>query len=233
MLDTTTPSLANVGRMRDPMCWPPELVKKVDRFLFGAAQWVHPAALQDRLMSQSLGAESPPGLDGAPLAAQAIERLVARVAPVQDIRLGELTCSLPGRLALLDARDWLRLGLTVSSLPNCGRVHRSMDGHFRRTLREHLGPDAPALLDAQAGQGPELTFSPGPGAWRHADQMAAAGMRAALDQVCAWSEPVQQRFALQFAPAVWATPPSVDGLNRKWLEVACKLTLQDHPWLWS
>jgi len=29
------------------------------------------------------------------------------------------------------------------------------------------------------------------------------------------------------------TPVSVRGLTPNWLEIACKITLQDHLWLWS
>ncbi len=211
-----------------PMAWSKDLVQELDRFLFGASQWVHGDALRIGLKVMP---DEPLALN--PLAPAQTQRLTDRLAPVAAIDMLVLTKNWHSRLALLDARRWLDLGFTLSVLPFCGHVQRSMDGNFRRALREQFGGDAAALLDEQAGKGPPLQFLLGPGAWKHPQQVAAGGVSAALLQLCDWGDVVRDRFAFQFDPQVLAAPPSVQGLNETWLEIACKLTLQDHPWLWS
>ena len=66
----------------------------------------------------------------------------------------------------------------------------------------------------------------------HIDGLAAGGMRSAVTQACGWPDPVRQRFALQFEPEELEAPPSVGGLDMTWLEIACKVSFPDHPWLW-
>lgn len=212
----------------DPSGWSAELVREVDRFLFGAPQWVHADALRARL---DWPAEEPWG--EPTLAPSQLQQLTERAAPVAGIDLLQLTRDWRARLALLDAQRWLELGFTLSVLPFCGHVQRSMDGNFRRALRDQFGVDAAALLDAQAGKGPPLQFKLGPGAWKRPELVAAGGVSAALLQVCDWGEAVRERFTLQFDPQILAAAPSVEGLDETWLEIACKLTLPDHPWLWS
>ncbi len=217
----------------DPLEWPADLVSQVDRFLFGASQWVSPRALQEKIeLSQPAALNAVP-LDLKSLSDEQIQRLADRVAPIGAIELRRLTRDWHARLALLDAQRWMDLGFTLSVLPFCGHVQRSMDGNFRRALRDQFGADAAALLDQQAGKGPALKFLLGPGAWKHPERVAAGGVRAAMTQLCHWGGAVRQRFALQFDPQVLAVPESVEGLNETSLEIACKLTLQDHPWLWS
>jgi len=212
----------------DPRAWPDDLVREVDRFLFGASHWVNADALQ---MQLNLAPDE--ALDPKALAPAQFQRLVDRVAPVAAMDLSRLTQDWHYRLALLDAKRWLDLGFTLAVLPFCGHVQRSMDGNFRRALREQFGGDAAALLDEQAGKGPPLQFMLGAGAWKNPQQVAAGGVSAALAQLCDWDDAVRDRFTLQFDPKILAAPPSVVGLDKTWLEIACKLTLQDHPWLWS
>lgn len=219
---------ANDRQTGDPMGWPQDLVREVDRFLFGAAQWVQADALSAGL---KLGQDDP--LNSQPMSPPQFQRLTDRVAPVAAIDLQGLTRDWHARLALLDAKRWLDLGFTLSVLPFCGHVQRSMDGNFRRALREQFGGDAAALLDEQAGKGPPLKFMLGAGAWKNPQLVAAGGVSAALSQLCDWGDAVRDRFILQFDPKILAATPSVDGLDKTWLEIACKLTLQDHPWLWS
>lgn len=217
----------------DPLQWPADLVRQVDRFLFGASQWVSPAALRARVESTHALSQNATPLDLEHLSAAQLQRLADRVAPIGDIELRRLTRDWHSRLALLDAQRWMDLGFTLSVLPFCGQVQRSMDGNFRRALRDQFGADAVALLDEQAGEGLAPKFLLGPGAWKHPQRVAAGGVRAAMTELCDWGGAVRQRFALQFDPHVLAAPPSVEGLDETSLEIACKLTLQDHPWLWS
>lgn len=205
-----------------------DLARALDRFLFGASQWVHEGALRARL---HLAHEA----DAGPLTLSPVQcqRLTDRIAPSTHIEVHRLAHNWRSRLALLDAQRWLDLGMTLSVLPFCGQAQRSMDGSFRRALRDRFGADAAALLDAQAGKGPALTCLLGPGAWKNPPAVAAAGVSAALLALGDWGSVVLDRFTLQFDPQVLKTAPSVAGLDDTWLEIACKLTLQDHPWLWS
>jgi hypothetical protein len=217
----------------DPLQWPGDLVRQVDRFLFGASQWVSPGALRARIEATQAVPPNALPLDLQSLSAGQLQRLADRVAPIGDIELRRLTRDWHSRLALLDAQHWMDLGFTLSVLPFCGHVQRSMDGNFRRALRDQFGVDAAGLLDEQAGKGPALKFLLGPGAWKYPQRVAAGGVSAAMAQLCDWGGAVRQRFALQFDPQVLAAPASVEGLDETSLEIACKLTLQDHPWLWS
>jgi hypothetical protein len=156
---------------------------------------------------------------------------VAAALPPRELPLNLLTGDLPGRLALLPRADWLRLGLCLALLPLRGQILRSMDGHFRRAVRQGLDEAVLAALDQRAG-GDAVRSLLGAGAWRTPAQVAAGGVVAALDQACDWPAPVRQRFELQFAAGELAQPPSVAGLDPHFLEIACKASWPDHPWLW-
>jgi len=217
--------------------WPQEVRQRVDRFLFEAPRWVQPAALLSQPgLAPSASVSGMPGgsfVQGQEWSERQLQILVGRLAPIKDIEPRRLMGHWSTRLCLLDASEWMRLGFALSVLPFCGQAQRSMDGHFRRALREHLGPEAPELLDALAGQGPPLKFLLGPGAWRQPQQVACGGLRSAWEQLCDWGRPVRTRFSLGFDPQVWRYPASVEGLNEQSLEIACKLIWQEHPWLWS
>lgn len=206
---------------------PPALREPLARFLFAPDTWVLPASL-----TALLGLADNP----APLARlddAGVRRVVARALPPRRLPLDLLTGDLQGRLALLDRAHWLRLGLCISVLPFCGRILKSMDGNFRRVVREALDERTLEALDRQADAVASIAFVLGPGAWRAPERVAAGGVRAALEQACLWPDPVRQRFLLQFGPDELSGPPSVGGLNQQCLEIACKASLPDHPWLWS
>jgi hypothetical protein len=207
----------------------PLFLEPLDRFFFATEGWVQAAAL-DRLVGAGGTASAGPATAGD---AAGLRRAVARALPPRRLSPEMLTRDLRGRLALLPRADWLRLGLCLSALPFCGHILRSMDGHFRRAVRQALDEPALESLDRQDVAVGRVEFLLGPGAWRTPERVALGGMRAALEQACLWPDPVRERFLLQFGPDELALPPSVVGLNLHWLEIACKASLADHPWLWS
>ena len=213
--------------------WPLELLQPLDRFLFGMVPSVNAEALAAWVATVLVPREPQSRLAVEQLGFGQVEQLLARVAPIHGIALTRLTRDWQSRLALLPPSEWFKLGFTLSVLPFCGHAQRSMDGNFRRALRDNLGPEGATVLDQYAGRGRELEFLLGAGAWKNPELVATSGVRAAFEQVCPWGEPIRRRFLLQFSPRVFEGPASVAGLDETWLEIACKISLQDHPWLWS
>ena len=211
----------------------PALRSRIDDFLFSADRWADPVALAR--LCQSRPGQGVPGAapDFEKLSAVQKRRLIAAHLPPKDIPLVELTRDWRTRLALLSAADWMKLGFAVSVLPFCGHVQRSMDGNFRRAVREAFGPTVWTELDSHPQASVELQFLLGPGAWKTTPAVAAGGVRCAIEQACDWPQPIRERVCLKLDPSVMEAPVSVRGLNPYWLEIACKITLQDHPWLWS
>jgi len=211
----------------------PALRARVDEFVFSVERWVDPKALAKYCQSKSGHTGPDLAVDFAQLSVVHQRRLISAYLPPKDIPLGESTRDWRARLALLSAADWMKLGFAVSVLPFCGHVQRSMDGNFRRALRETFGPAVWAELDSHPQASGELQFLLGPGAWKVPPSVAAGGVRCAIEQACEWPSVVRERVCLKFDPAVLEAPVSVRGLTPYWLEIACKITLQDHPWLWS
>jgi hypothetical protein len=207
---------------------PPHALRQpLERFLFDGVGWSRPRALAR--LANAHEATMVPGFGSD---AAALGRTLARLLPPRRLDIELLSRELRGRLALLPRGDWLRLGLCVAVLPFCGQILRSMDGHFRRVVQQALDESALSGLEGQAAVPERPVFLGGPGAWRSADRLAAGGVRAALEQVCMWPDPIRQRFDLQFEPEELDVPASVGGLNMTWLEIACKASWPDHPWLW-
>lgn len=212
-----------------PEAWrgPEPLRQPLERFVFAPHTWVRP-----RSLARHLGAPFPAAWGTANADAAGVRRVMARALPPRRLDTSLLARDLRGRLALLPRTDWLRLGLCISVLPFCGQIQRSMDGHFRRVVREALGETALRDLDQYGAQAERPIFLAGAGAWRAPAALAAGGVRSALEQACGWPDPVRKRFALQFEPEELEAPPSVGGLDMTWLEIACKASWPDHPWLW-
>ena len=207
--------------------YPEALRGHLERFFFDADQWANPQALASYLNVNN-------DFDwAADLHAVAVRKTVARHFQTGRLSIALLTNDFRGRLALLSHADWLRLGLCVAVLPYCGVIRRSMDGHFRRAIRQSLDEAAVAFLDQQGGVDDGPAFLAGAGAWRTPQAVALGGVRAAIEQACGWSEPVRNRFYLHFDPQEREVPPSVGGLNSYWLELACKTIFPDPHWLWS
>lgn len=212
-----------------PAVWrgPAALREPLERFFFAPHTWVRP-----RSLARHLGPDEPAPEQISPGHVASLQRVVARALPPRRLDAGMLGRDLRGRLALLPRADWLRLGLCISVLPACGQIQRSMDGHFRRVVRQALDEATLQSLDQQGVLAERPTFLAGAGAWRAPALLAAGGMRSAVEQACGWPDPVRERFALQFEPEELEAPPSVGGLDMTWLEIACKASLPDHPWLW-
>lgn len=222
------------GELQQPADWAPAIRQRVERFLFQAPQWVQPEALVAQVPDNASLAGAFAFMEERSWSSHQVQILAARLAPIHGIQPHRLMGGWQARLALLDASEWTQLGFAISALPYGGQAQRSMDGHFRRALREQLGADAPQRLDALAGQlPPALKFRLGPGAWKQPQQVAWGGVRAAWDQVCTWDPAVRTRAGLGFKPEVLQSPASVVGLDEVGLEMACKLIWDEHPWLWS
>ena len=207
---------------------PEALQAPLRAFMFETESWLRP-----RAVAAALGyTQAPPdaGLANGP----GWRRLTAQVAPPGRLDVDLVCADLRGRLALLSRTDWLRLGLCVCVLPSCGQIQRSMDGHFRRVVRQLLDEEAMAGLDRMEALPAERPVDlSSPGAWRAPEALAAAGLRAAMTQACRWTDPVRRRVELHFEPDELAGPPAVGGLDMRWMEIACKALWPDHPWLWS
>ncbi len=202
----------------------PQLLRRLDRFLFQISDWAHPLALAQFCSS----------VEEKDLNVELRRWLLMRHAPVSDLKLNDLILDWRSRLALLDADEWFNLGLALGVLPFCGRIHASLDGVFRRVLRERFSSQIIEQLDALPP--PDSTqprFLLGAGAWKRPEQIAAGGLSAVCDLEPHWSPAVQFRWSMQFDPRWLNVPACIGGLNESWLEHACKITFQDHPWLWS
>ena len=190
-------------------------------------------ALRPATLAQVLGCAEP-GVQAGAAVDRGRRRALARVAPPRRLDPKLLCRDLRGRLAMMPRADWLRLGLCLCVLPSCGQIQRSMDGHFRRVVRELLEEQAIRWLDGMEGfPGEKPVLWAGPGAWRSPEGLAAGGVRAAMSQVCHWPDLIRLRVRLNFEPGELEGPASVAGLDTSWLEIACKALWPDHPWLWS
>jgi hypothetical protein len=198
-------------------------LQALDRFVWQPEQWVRRSGLPD-------GAPALGQLD-----AVGVRSLVGRSSRPRDLPWGQWQGpdARPLRLALLSREDWLRLGLVVAMLPMCGRARPSIDGHFRRVVKQCLDENGLERLDHDLPAGPLPVSLLGPGAWRDSGALSLGGISAALGQVCHWPEAVLARFRLGFDAGELEQSPAVDGLTSDWMEFACKLSWPDHPWLWS
>jgi hypothetical protein len=207
---------------------PDALGEPLRQFFFETHTWVRPRALAQMVGGAALPVEEGRAVDAG------WRRAVAQLLPPRKLDTDLLCHDLRGRLALLSRADWLRLGLCVGVLSSCGQIQRSMDGHFRRVVRQLLEEEAIQRLD----QGVDVpaqkpVFLAGPGAWRAPEPLALAGVRAAMAQACPWPDAVASRVRLHFEPEELEGAHSVSGLDMRWLEIACKALWPDHPWLWS
>ncbi|MEK9868145.1 MAG: hypothetical protein VW831_00355 [Gammaproteobacteria bacterium] len=221
------PTLSETNALREKCSYPGSLEAPLARFIFDTDQWVMPAAL----MSDIGITQHEPW--SSLVVGNVIRTTVARHFPPNRLDLALLTSGLAGRLALLPRAEWLRLGLTLSFLPYCGHIRNSMDGHFRRVIRENLDESSLLTLEQHGEVEERPQFKAGPGAWRHPQIVALGGVRAGLEQVCRWPGVVRQRFELQFDSNERSVEQSVHGLNGYWMELACKIIFPQHHWLWS
>ena len=140
-------------------------------------------ALRPPTLAQVLGCAEP-RVQASAAVDRGRRRALARVAPPRRLDPDLLCRDLRGRLAMMPRADWLRLGLCVCVLPSCGQIQRSLDGHFRRVVRELLEEPVIRWLDDMEGfPGERPVLWAGPGAWRSPEALAAGGVRAARSQV--------------------------------------------------
>lgn len=206
---------------------PSELRAQLERFFFDVDQWVSLPALARQLNLSST-------IEWAPLMTRSVvRRTVAAHFQARRLNPALLTGELRGRLALLSRPDWLHLGLALALLPYGGGIRHSMDGHFRRAVRQAFDDATIDALDQRDTVEERPIFIGGPGAWRNQQVVALGGIRSAVEQACGWPDVVKERFYLQFEPSERSAPPSVDGVNGFWLEVACKTIFPNPHWLWS
>lgn len=222
------PQAATLSDTEASSSLPAPLWAPLREFLFDTHTWLKPKALAKALNAAS------PALDSLPGTPAAWRRALAHSQPPRRLDATLLAGPLRGRLALLSREEWWRLGLCVCVLPSCGQIQRSLDGHFRRAVRQLLDDETLEGLDQKAAHADTRpVFLAGPGAWRDPDSLAAGGVRAAMEQACSWPEPIRQRVRLRFEPKELTGPPSVRGLDITWLEIACRALWPQHPWLWS
>jgi hypothetical protein len=217
----------------------------LDEFLFQPEQWVEPESLVGWLKHHHMDAElwtdlmQPTELhqalsgDDSRWNPASIRRILSQLSLLSAMDLSYLTSNWHARLSLLSRTEWMRLGLCVSVLPSAGFIQRSLDGNFRRAVRQTLDESVLEALDAQASPTHKVLFLGGAGSWRNPERLAAGGVRAVIEQCCEWPDPVRERSLLRFSPSELRSPVSVSGLNIHWLEVSCRLLWPNHPWLWS
>lgn len=199
------------------------MLDAVDRFVWHPEKWLRQTALS--------GVELQVNMIGAP----ALRRHLSRRSrtcdlPLSEWRSGQTAGAL--QLALLSRDEWLRLGMVTSMLPMCGHARDSIDGNFRRVVKQCLDQDGLEKLDHGFPAG-TLRSRLGPGAWRDPSAVALGGVSAVLGQLCKWPQAVMNRFTLGFEPGELQRPQAVVGLNSEWMEFACKISWPDHPWLSS
>jgi len=199
----------------------------LEQFFFNVDQWVNTHALiaELKVPNDAFWAQD--------MNSSAVRKIVARHYRANRLSISLLTGSFRGRLALLSRDDWLRLGMCIAVLPQRGVIRRSMDGHFRRAVRQGFDEDVINSLEqlGSVEDGPE--FTGGAGAWRTPHRVALGGVIAAVEQACSWPDPIRARFYLHFEPQEREVPPSVVGLNCYWLELVCKILFPKPHWLWS
>jgi hypothetical protein len=169
-----------------------------------------------------------------------LRQLVAQkmnAAGIQDIDLKSFEQSTANKLALLSIEEWHLLGLGVALLPSIGRIARSMDGNFRRGIRTVLKEADIEALDALAADEEIMAMKPtflAPSmVWKNIDVVQAGGIKAILEQVCAWPKAVSDRTLWKFTAVEKQVGPIVTGLQPQHIEVLCKTLLPNHPWLLS
>jgi hypothetical protein len=225
--DLMNPHLSEQKVLSGRAAYPEALRQALMRFCFDTDQWVNTAALLEQLNLKRLHDRD------LAITGHALKKVVGKHSHPARLDLALLTSELSGRLALMPRSDWLRLGICLSFLPYCGHIRVSIDGHFRRAVREHLDESALLMLEQHGEVQDRPVFTAGVGAWRTPHLVALGGVRAGIEQACRWPDALMQRFLLQFETAERAVGPGVQGLNGYWLELACKTIFPRHPWLWS
>jgi len=162
---------------------------------------------------------------------------ISQGSQVKGIDLGQFNQSVIDKLPLLSPEEWRLLGLGVALLPFVGRIARSMDGNFRRSIRTALKETDIEALDALANE-PELAstkpvFQAPSMVWKNLEIVQAGGVAATLSELCHWPQSVANRTLWKLKFSEQQVGPIVTGLQPQHIEVLCKTLLPNHPWLLS
>jgi len=204
-------------------------------FLFDPAAGVQAIAVRSLFSESEQALIDKAIIDDVQLRKLAAEKLNA--AGITEIDLKGFEQNIANKLPLLTVDEWHLLGLGVAILPSLGRISRSMDGNFRRGIRTVLKEADIEALDALAAD-PELmsikpVFEAPSMVWKSMDVVQAGGIKAILEQVCAWPKIVSDRTLWKFTASEKQVGPIVTGLQPQHIEVLCKTLSPSHPWLLS
>ena len=128
------------------------------------------------------------------------------------------------RLVLLTIEEWQKLAICVALLPYSGKIARSMDGYFRRAVRDLADPEMVSQVDS-------LTLESKPvfvGNWADVSTLTHGVINAVMD-ACDWPEPVKEYTLLRFEDSLPAA--NIEQLTISQIEVACKISLPNLSWL--
>ena len=163
---------------------------------------------------------------------------IHELSPIHEITLSHFQESFLNKLALLHLTEWRRLGLGVALLPFIGRISRSMDGNFRRSIRTVLKEVEIEALDALKKEenlfnSQTLKFDAPSIIWKDVTLVQNAAITAIIQKLCNWPQSIANRatWKLQFSEQQFSQ--IVTGFQPQHIEVLCKILLPNHPWLLS
>jgi hypothetical protein len=197
------------------------------RFLFEPESWADPNALEALVWSDDQEILKRLGLKPTP---RQWRQLINQSHRLSDIDLDLFAQRPAHRLLLLDLKSLRRLSLAACLLPFFGKVCRSMDGNFRRTSRLLFSEAELQRFDAQSSMAQTVRFSLPASQWREPERLIQSGMASLFEAIDA-SPVLHARAQLKFPPRYLDADNALSGLNAEHLELLCKVSLPDHPWL--
>jgi len=205
-------------------------------FLFDPAAGVQMSLVQSLFSDSEQAMFTSSGANEVQLRKLAAQK-ISQGSQVKEIDLGQFNQSVIDKLPLLSPEEWRLLGLGVALLPFVGRIARSMDGNFRRSIRTALKETDIEALDALANE-PELAstkpvFQAPSMVWKNLEIVQAGGVAATLSELCHWPQSVANRTLWKLKFSEQQVGPIVTGLQPQHIEVLCKTLLPNHPWLLS
>ena len=205
-------------------------------FLFDPAAGVQPGLVQTLFSAQEQSA-----LESVQASEMQLRQLATQKInssnPINAIDLKVFEEGIANKLALLSSDEWRILGLGVALLPFIGRIARSMDGNFRRSIRTVLKEADIEALDALANdpalESAKPTFQAPSVVWKNIEVVQAGGVSATVEELCHWPQSIANRTLWKLKFSEQQVGPIVTGLQPQHIEVLCKTLLPNHPWLLS